>query len=99
MDGFDASVVALVFLELGLDLRRVADEEKLFDLRVIAQRHDCAPDKIWWPEIAAHGVESDFHRGGSLRVSRAECKRGKAEWPVELEAAVGETVKRLTLRP
>jgi hypothetical protein len=41
---------------------------------VFAQRHDSAANKIWWPEIAAHGVQSDFHRGANVRVSARECK-------------------------
>ena len=74
MHDLDAAVVAIVFLQLGFDLRRVADEEKLVDLRILAQRQDCAADEVRRPEIATHGVQSDFHRVANLRFSVGECK-------------------------
>ena len=74
MNDLDPAIVAVVFLQFGLDLRRVADEEEFVDLRIFAQRQDCAADEIWRPEIATHGVQSDFHRGANLRFSAGECK-------------------------
>ena len=52
----------------------VADEKEFVDVRIFAQRHDRAADEIRWPEIAAHGIQSDFHRGANLRFSVRECK-------------------------
>ena len=74
MHDLDSAVVAFVLLQLGFDLRGVADEEEFVDLRIFAQRHDCAADEVRRPEIAAHGVQSDFHRGANLRFSVLECK-------------------------
>jgi hypothetical protein len=76
MHDLDPAVVAIVFLQLALDLRGVANEEKLIDLGILAQRLDCAADQIWWPEIATHGVQSDSHRVANLRFSIGECKEG-----------------------
>src|SRR5207302_565985 len=70
----DSAVVALVFLELCFDLLRVANEEKLFDVRILAQRHDCSGDKIRRPEIAAHRIQGDLHGIEILRALAALCK-------------------------
>ena len=74
MHDLDPAIVAFVLLQLGFDLRGVADEKEFVDLRIFAQCQDRAADEIWWPEIAAHGVQSDFHRGANLRFSVLECK-------------------------
>ena len=55
----------------------VADEEKFVDLRILAQGEDRAANQIRRPEIAAHGVESDLHRGANVRFSARECKMKK----------------------
>ena len=74
MHDLDAAVVAAVFLQLGFDLRGVADEKEFVDLRIFAQRQDRAADEIRRPEIAAHGVQSDFHRGAICDFQGVECK-------------------------
>ena len=74
VDDLDAAVVAAVLLQFRLDLRRVADEKELVDVRILLQRHDRAADNIRRAEIAAHGIQCDFHRSGILRISGRECK-------------------------
>jgi hypothetical protein len=56
----------MIFLQLGLDLGRIANEEEFVDLRILPQSEDRAADEIRRPEVAAHGVESDFHREANL---------------------------------
>ena len=87
MNDLDAAIVAAMLLQFGLDLRGVADEEKFVDLRILAQRQDRAADEIRRPEIATHGVQSDFHRVGNLRFSVGECKTKKSECGSGLGAA------------
>ena len=65
-----ATIVAAVLLQFASICARIADQKKLFDARIFAQRHDRAGDQIWRTEIAAHGVECDFHRSGNLANSR-----------------------------
>ena len=74
VDDFDPAVVAAVLLQFGFDLRRVADEKEFVDVRILAQRHDRAADKIRRTKIATHGIQRDFHRVGNLRISACECK-------------------------
>jgi hypothetical protein len=40
MDDLDPAIVAVLLLQLGLDLGRVADEEEFVDLPILAQRQD-----------------------------------------------------------
>ena len=89
MNNFDPAIVAALFLQFGLDLARVADEEEFVDLPIFAQRQDCAADEVWRPEIATHGVQSDFHRGANLRFSAGECKTKILECGSGLCAAKG----------
>jgi hypothetical protein len=63
-----------VLFEFGLDLGSVADKEKLIDARVFPQREHGSAHDMRRTEIAAHGIESDFHRSRILRTSRRECK-------------------------
>jgi len=74
MDDLDTAIVASKFFELCFDPPRVADKIKLRDVRVIAQRHDRSTDDVTWAEIAAHGIQCDFHRTVNLRFSIRECK-------------------------
>ena len=64
----------VMFLQLGFNLRRIADQKKFLEVRILAQRHDGAANHIRRTKIAAHGVECDFHRRRTLRSSFAECK-------------------------
>jgi hypothetical protein len=74
MHDSDSAVVALVLLELCVDLLRVANEKKLFDVRILSQRHDCSGNKIRRPEIAAHRIQGDLHRIEILRILAVFCK-------------------------
>src|SRR5438445_3915032 len=74
MHDVDPAVVAFVFLELGFDLLRIANQKKLFDVRILAQRHDCSGDKIRRPEIAAHRIQGDLHEIEILRALTVLCK-------------------------
>ncbi len=74
MHDVDPAVVALVPFQLGLDLGRVAHQEKFFDVRIVAQRHDCTGNKIERTEIAAHRIQGDLHRKQILRALAALCK-------------------------
>jgi hypothetical protein len=71
---FDPAVVAAVLFEFGFDLGRVAHEVKLIDARVFPQREHGSAHNVRRAEIAAHGIESDFHRSTILRTSGRECK-------------------------
>ncbi len=73
MDDLDPAIIAAELFQFALDLRGIAHEEELVDARVFPQGHDRAAHEIGRPEIAAHGIECDFHWCGSLRVSRREC--------------------------
>ena len=57
VDDLDAAVVATVLLQLLLDLRRVADEEQLIDVRIFPQRH--APRR---PRYSAARNRRPWHR-------------------------------------
>src|SRR5438105_10012451 len=74
MDDVDLAVVAILFLQLGLDLRCVADEKKLADVRIFAQRHHRAGYKVGRTEIAAHRIQGDLHADEILRSLAALCK-------------------------
>jgi hypothetical protein len=43
-------------------------------VRIFPQREDGAADYMGRAEIAAHGIQSDFHRSRILRISGRECK-------------------------
>ena len=88
-DSTAPSVISTTWVECTISTRRslhlcffssasicagVADEEEFVDLWIFAQRHDCTADEVRRPEIAAHGVQSDLHRGANLRFSAIECK-------------------------
>ena len=62
------AIVAVVFLQLAFDFRRVADEKKLVDVRIFAQRHDGAGHEIRRPKIAAHRIQCDLHWWETLRI-------------------------------
>ena len=66
MHDFDPAVGAAMFLEFRFDLRRVAHEKKPGDVRIGAQRHNCAGNKVRRTKIATHGVKRDSHRVGKF---------------------------------
>src|SRR5947208_9407730 len=74
MHNVDPRIVALVFAQLVFDLGGVSDEIELFDLLVIAQRHNGAGNEVGRPKVTAHRVEGDLHQGENLRTLLAECK-------------------------
>jgi hypothetical protein len=74
VNNLDATVVALVLLEFRLNLGRVAYEKQFPDVGILFERHDGSADDIGRPEIAAHGIQSDFHGSVILRRSEGECK-------------------------
>src|SRR5439155_16259464 len=78
----DLAVVAILFLQLGLDLRCVADEKKFTDVRIFAQRHHCSGYKVGRSEIAAHRIQGDLHADEILRSLAALCK-------MKIQAALG----------
>ena len=67
MDDFDPAIVAAMFLQLGLDLGGIADQEKFADVADTPaapsrRRHD-----VGRSEIAAHRIQGDLHRSEILR--------------------------------
>src|ERR1700736_3936927 len=74
MDDVDLGVVAVELFQLGLDLWCVANEEKFFDVRVLAQRHHRTGHKVGRTEIAAHSIQGDLHRTEILRILARICK-------------------------
>ena len=74
VDDFDPGIRAIVLFEFRFDLRSIADKKQLRDMGILVQRHNGSADDIWRAEIAAHGIESDFHRSGILRRLDPECK-------------------------
>ncbi len=83
MDDLDPTIVAAMLFQLAFDLPGIADQKKFLDARILAQSHDRAADQIGRTEIAAHGVECDFHReagifqfpGGNARFAREKMTR------------------------
>src|ERR1041384_2688619 len=73
MDDLDPRIVTLMFAQLVFDLGRIADQIKLVDLFVIAQRHNGASNEVRRAKITAHRVEGDLHWCETLRILAANC--------------------------
>ena len=97
VDDLDPAIVAVKLFEFRFDLRRVADEKEFADMGILVQRQDCAADEIRRPEIATHGVQSDFHRSANLRPSGGECKIKKVEKLKGCPGLRGFEVRRVRL--
>src|SRR6266404_1353212 len=63
-----------MFPQLAFDLGRVADEIKLVDLMIVAQRHHGASHEVRRAEIAAHRIQGDLHWWETLRTKASDCK-------------------------
>src|SRR6266478_1690440 len=68
-----------MFPQLAFDLGRVADEIKLVDLMIVAQRHHGASHEARRAEIAAHRIQGDLHWWETLRTKASDCKAKKME--------------------
>ncbi len=82
-----------VFLQLGFDLRGVADEKKFADVRIFAQRHHCTGTRFGGPKSPPMASKAIFIEAQTLRISAAHCKMKI----VEASGALDRTSPWLTL--
>jgi hypothetical protein len=88
VNDLNAVVVAMLFFQLGFDLRRVANEKKLSDVTVFAQGKNRSPNQVRRTKVAPHRIERDFHASqkfafiAALMQNEKTSSRAKSRDPV-----------------
>ncbi len=89
MNNFDPAIVAVLLLQFGLDLARVADEEEFVDLPIFAQARTAPPTRFGGPKSPPMASRAIFIEAPICDFQPANAKRKILECGRGLGAAKG----------